>query len=74
MEINIDPHLQKDESTVGPVEELIEIQVDPSKPNHVVKINKGLKKELTEFLSLNEDVFAWTHIDMVGIHPEVMSH
>ena len=27
-----------------------------------------------EFLSLNQDVFAWTHADMVGIHPKVMSH
>ena len=57
METNIDPRLQKDESTAGPVEELIEIQVDPNKFSPVVKINTGLKKELsqqlTEFLSHN---------------------
>ena len=29
METNIDPRLQEDESTTGPMEELIEIQVGP---------------------------------------------
>ena len=60
------------------MKELIEIQVDPNEPSHVIKIGKWLKKELAqqlaEFLSLNQDVFAWTHADMVGIHPEVMCH
>ena len=52
--------------------------MDPNELSRVVKINKGLKKELaqqfTEFLSLNQDVFVWTHTDIVGIHPEVMCH
>ena len=78
METNIKPRLQEDELTTRPVEELIEIQVDPNEPSRVVKIDKGLKKELAqqlvEFLSLNQDVFTWTHADMVGIHPEVMCH
>ena len=64
METNINPYLQEDESIVGPVEELTEIQVDPNEPSCVVKIDKGLKKELahqfSEFLSLNQDVFVWT--------------
>ena len=78
MEKNIDPRLQEDESITGPVEELIEIQVGHNEPSHVVKIGKGLKGELAqqlvEFLSLHQDVFSWTHADMVGIHPEVMCH
>ena len=76
MDTNIDPCLQEDESTEGAVEELTEIQVDPDEPSRVVEISKGLKKELAqqfaEFQSLNQDMFAWTHADMVGIHPEVM--
>ena len=52
--------------------------MDPNEPSLVVKIGKGFKGELAqqlaEFLSLNQDVFAWTHVDMVGIHPEVMCH
>ena len=78
METNIDPHLQEDESTAGPVEELLEIQVDPNEPSHVIKIDKRLNKELaqqlTEFLRHNQDVFEWTHADMIGIHPEIMCH
>ena len=78
METNIDPHLQEDESTTGPIKELIEIWVDPNEPSRVVKIDKGQKKELAqqlvEFLSLNQDAFAWTHADMAGIQLEVMCH
>ena len=52
--------------------------MDPNEPSRVVKISKELKEELgqqfMEFLSLNQDVFAWTHVDVVGIHPEVMCH
>ena len=46
IETNIDPGLQEDESTVGPMEELTETQVDPNEPSRVVKIEKWLKKEL----------------------------
>ena len=48
METNIDPYLQEDESTVGPIEELTEIPVDTNKPSHVVKISKGLNGELAQ--------------------------
>ena len=78
METNIDPHLKEDESTVGLVEELVDIQVDPNEPMRVIKIGKGLNNELaqhlTEFRRHNQDVFAWTHVDMIGIHPEIMCH
>ena len=46
METNIDPRLQEDESTTGPVEKLTEVRVDLNEPSHFVKIGKGLKKEL----------------------------
>ena len=48
METNIDPRLQEDESTARPIEELTEIQVYLNEPSHVVKIGKGLKKELAQ--------------------------
>ena len=48
MEINIDPRLQEDESTTGPVEELVNVQVDPNEPSLVIKISKGLNKELAQ--------------------------
>ena len=75
METNIDPHLKEDESIAEPIEELIKIQVDPHEPSRVVKINKGLRNELAQhligFISLNQDMFVWMHVDMVGIHTEV---
>ena len=78
METNIDPRLQEDESTMVPVEQLTKIKVDHNEPSYVVKIGKGLKKELaqqlTEFLSLNQDVFTRIHTDIVRIHPEVLCH
>ena len=62
METNIDPHLQEDESTVGPAKELVDVQVDPNELSRVIKIGKGLSKELAiqlmEFLCHNQDVFA----------------
>ena len=78
METNIDPRLQEEESTAGLIVELVEIQVDPYEPSRVVKISKSLGNELaqqlTDFLCRNQDVFAWMHIDMVGIHLEIMCH
>ena len=61
IETNIDLHLQEDESSAGLMEEITEIQVDPNKPSSVVKIDKGLEKELA-------------HVDMIGIHRGVMCH
>ena len=46
METNINPRLQEDESIVGPVEELVDVQVDPNELSHVTKIGKRLNKEL----------------------------
>ena len=37
---NIDPHLKEDESTAGPIKELVNIQVDPNKPSPVIKSAK----------------------------------
>ena len=52
--------------------------MDPNEPSRVIKIDKRLNKELeqqfTEFLSLNQDVFSWTHVDIVEIHLDVMCH
>ena len=50
METNIDPCLQEEEPTTGPIEELSEVQVDPNEPNRVIKIGKGLKGELVQQL------------------------
>ena len=78
IETNIDPRLQEKESTTRPIEELVEVQVDPREPSKVVKIGKCLSsklaEQLVEFLKKNQNVFAWTHANMVRIHLDVMCH
>ena len=78
IETNIDPRLQEEESITGPIEILVEISMGPTEPSRVIKVGKGLSdklaKKLTDFLLKNQDVFSWTHTDMVGIHPEIMCH
>ena len=43
-----------------------------------MKVCKNLatttKQALVEFLRRNQEVFAWSHKDMVGIDPAVISH
>ena len=62
IETNIDPRLQEDEPVVRPMEELVEVQVDPVEPCRVLKIRKnlesGLADQLINFLKKNMDVFA----------------
>ena len=62
METNIGPCLREDESIAGPVEELVGIQVDTNEPSRVIKISKGLSKELAqqlmEFLYHNQGLGA----------------
>jgi hypothetical protein len=69
----------RDERTVQrgePDEELVEVAIDG--PDRVVKIGSQLPEEskakLSEFLRNNLDVFAWTHEDMPGIDPDIISH
>ena len=50
METNIDPRLLEDESTIGPIEESINVQIDPSEPGCVVKIDQGMQRELAREL------------------------
>ena len=45
IETNIDPRLQEEESTVGLIEKLIEVQLDPNEASQVVKIDKGLESK-----------------------------
>ena len=46
METNIDSHLQEEELTIGPIEELMEVQVDPNELSRVIKIGKSLGSEV----------------------------
>lgn len=61
-----------------PVEELVEIPIDPTNPMKTAKIGSQLspqaKADLTALLTEHNDVFAWTHSDMPGIDPSFVTH
>ena len=61
-----------------PNEITVDIPIDETDPIKVLKIGSQLDpvraRELADFLKANLDVFAWTHADMRGILPTIMSH
>ena len=61
-----------------PTETLENIPLDESNPKRCTRIRADLeeknKKDLVQFLKKNIDVFAWSHKDMPGIDPSVITH
>ena len=61
-----------------PIEALEDISLDKDDPEKGTKIGADLeekiKKVLIHFLRENIDVFAWSHEDMLGIDPSVITH
>ena len=60
------------------IEELEEVSLDEDDPNKKVLIGTLLtekeKNDLITFLRKNKDVFAWSHIDIPGVDPEMATH
>uniref|UniRef100_A0A803NKJ9 Uncharacterized protein n=1 Tax=Cannabis sativa TaxID=3483 RepID=A0A803NKJ9_CANSA len=61
---------------VGPIKKLKELFLKKSGPTKVVKIGTNVMKVLSEmfmaYLKRNEDIFAWSHEDMIMIDPQVI--
>ena len=61
-----------------PTEALEDIPLDENDPGKSNRIGADLegeiKKDLIRFLMENIDVFAWSHEDMPGINPSVITH
>ena len=61
-----------------PVEGLEEILLDTSRLDRMTRISTPasllIRQALTSFLRDNQDVFAWSHEDMLGIDPLIMVH
>ena len=78
MSEDLDPRQLEDEMKIRPVEGLVKVSVCEKEPTRVLKLGENLscelKKKFTRFLMANLDIFAWTHEDMVRIHPDVMCH
>ena len=63
---------------VEPIEVLEDISLDENNPKRCTKVGADLKekikKDLVHFLKKNINVFAWSHEDMPGIDPSVITH
>ena len=61
-----------------PIEELEEMTMDSSRPEQTTRIGTLasclIRQTLMVFLRDNQDVFAWSHEDMLGIDPSVIVH
>ena len=69
----------KEQWTIAePVEELEEVTLDESRPEWTTKMgtlaSQPIRQALATFLKMNQDVFAWSHEDMLGIYPSVIVH
>ncbi|XP_074300827.1 uncharacterized protein LOC141632151 [Silene latifolia] len=62
----------------SPQEELDEVNLDPQFPARIVLVGAdyvgNIREQLIEFLRTNMDCFAWSHSDMIGIDPSVITH
>lgn len=60
--------------TIEPLtEEVIDSQLD-RKVMVGALLEEAERNQLVQFLKENQDVFAWSHLDMPGISPEVTCH
>lgn len=75
---DLDPRFPEADKKMGPAEDTVSILVDTSDSSKVLQIgarlHADLRARLVAFLKDNLDVFAWSHVDMVGINLEVMCH
>ena len=64
--------------TAEPTEVLEDIPLDKGDPEKFTKIGTSMEKEtkqdLIQFLRKSADVFAWSHEDMPGFDPSVITH
>ena len=60
------------------VEELEEVTLDESRPERTTRmgtlVSQPIRQALIAFLKMNQDVFAWSHENMLGIDPSIIVH
>ena len=71
-------NIEEKKMVAEPMEMLEDISLDENNPERCTKVGADLeekvKKDLVRFLRKNIDVFAWSHEDMSGIDPSVITH
>uniref|UniRef100_A0A2N9GPK1 Uncharacterized protein n=1 Tax=Fagus sylvatica TaxID=28930 RepID=A0A2N9GPK1_FAGSY len=70
--------IEEQKVLVKPSGELATIELEEGRPERTTKIGADLppkiRESLVQFLKENKDVFAWSHEDMPGINPSIISH
>ena len=71
-------NIEEKRIVVEPTEVLEDISLDENNPERCTRVRADLeekiKKDLVHFLKKNIDVFAWSHEDIPGIDPSVITH
>ena len=70
--------IEEQRTITEPVEELEEVTLDESRPERTTRMgtlaSQPIRQALAAFLKMNQDMFAWSHEDMLGIDPLVIVH
>ena len=70
--------IEEQQTTTEPIEELEEISLDESRPERTTRMgtlaSPLIRQDLAAFLRMNQDVFTWSHKDMLEIDPSVIVH
>ena len=70
--------IEEQQTIAESVEELEEVTLDKSRPERTTRMgtlaSQPIRQTLAVFLKTNQDVFAWSHEDMLGIDPSVIVH
>ena len=70
--------IEERRTMVEPVEELEVVTLDESRPERITRMgtlaSQPIRQALVSFLKMNQDVFAWSHDDMLEIDPSVIVH
>ena len=70
--------IEEQQTVAEPVEGLEEILLDNSRPERKTRIgtlaSPPIRQALMTFLRKNQDVFTWSHEDMLRIDPSIMVH
>ena len=70
--------IEKRRVVVEPTEFLENIPLDENNPEKYTRVGvsmkEKIKQDLVQFLKKSIDVFAWSHEDIPGINPSVITH
>ena len=81
--LSVDEHMQtmsieERRVTAEPIEVLEDIPLEDGNPEKFTRIGTNMKEktkqDLVQFLRKSIDVFAWSHENMPGIDPSVITH